>query len=583
MKNRELQDIAYIGVWPDQANTIERLGTSVERGRISVLDRVRDRGKTLSSVIILNADSSVINAADIVQLQQRLEQAGFMLPVEDDGKADVALMVIGGDSAEIPVAAPSSSPSPSPSATVTLPILCGAAPAARSLTEYLLIDDGVGRLKAVIEQALARRTAPQSTVEHHAPSARADMVLAWLESRAQTQHFAMSIAFQRLPLLNAQNDRAKVNAILADLRSRIIGFARDCSAHDMAIFRHDSGFYLLAEALRDRRKWNWMAEEIVVMLHDASLLDDSSVSLGANIALASRKTDETPARFIARLNAGIDGLTEDVSMLTKWVDRGSDLPQPHEAKLESDLAQALEDDAIIVRFQPQFAMADGHLTGAEALARWQHPTLGELGAVTLFTVAERANMVQPVSDYIQRKALALAAQWPMALSDLRLSINLTAQDMAIPGFAANMVKTVRDSGFDAGRLTVEITETALIRDLDRASGLCNALRQADMRVAIDDFGTGFSSLLYLKSLPVDYLKIDGAISRDIDGSARDRIIVRSIIALGLAIDLEIIAEGVENQSQRDHLAAEGCHYYQGFLGGEALDTEDFVKFAMRAN
>lgn len=445
-----------------------------------------------------------------------------------------------------------------------------------SASQPLFLDDGAQRLRYVIERLLDT-SAPISSSDHQ------DAAQIWIADRVAAQHFGMAIGFQRLPLLNARYDRGKVDAMLEAMRAQIIGFAKDCSRHDMVIVRHATGFYLLAEALRDRSKWNWMAEEIAAMLHQSEILDGAHLSAGAQIALASRKPEEDPAHFIARLDAGIAELGDDVSMLVKWVDRGSDLPPPREAKLENDLALALEDDAIIVRFQPQFDIKSGHLTGAEALARWQHPDLGELGAATLFTVAERASMVQPVSDYIQRKALDFAAIWPAALSDLRLSINLTPQDMAVPGFAAAMVETVKASGFDPARLTVEITETALIRDLKRASRLCALLREADMRVAIDDFGTGFSSLLYLKSLPVDYLKIDGAISRDIEGSARDQIIVRSIIALGLAIDLEIIAEGVETEAQRRHLADEGCHYYQGFLGGEAMDNDDFVKFAMRAN
>ncbi|WOE74114.1 EAL domain-containing protein [Alterisphingorhabdus coralli] len=467
------------------------------------------------------------------------------------------------------------------SARITLPVLMEGSESTsiRNGADHLFIDDGPQRIKVIIEQALTNLTLVADDFSQDSKA----QALSWLACRDHAHQFAMGIAFQRLSLLNAHNDRAKVDAMLASLRERILRFATDCSSHDIAIFRHDRGFYLLAETLRDRHKWNWMAEEIVTMLHDNSLLDDSAVSIGAQIALASRKESETPEQLLGRLDAGMDGLFGDVSVLIKWVDRGSDLPPPREANLENDLARAIDREEIIVRFQPQFAMANGHLTGVEALARWQHPELGELGAATLFAVAGRAEMVQPVSDYIQRKALQHAAAWPEALSDVRLSVNLTAQDLAIPGFADSMIETVHSSGFDAARLTVEITETALISDLKRASRLCEKLRETHMRVAIDDFGTGYSSLLYLKSLPLDYLKIDGAISRDIEGSPRDQTIVRSIIALGLALDLEVIAEGVENVAQRDHLAEEGCHYYQGFLGGEALDNADFITFAMRAN
>ncbi|MEO1045103.1 MAG: EAL domain-containing protein [Pseudomonadota bacterium] len=546
-------------------------------------ERQRPAGEDgkLTSVSLLTLGDAQPEPEGLLQLQERLAKAGFTI-CADGAMADITLIITGDPQTAAQHVAASS---------VIVPLLLSGTDASGS-APCLFIDDGMSRLRKVIEEAQVRAARPHG--DRAVPLAahdRREAVIKWLDNHGEekapaeafAQSYAMSIAFQRLSLLNAQTDRSSVDALLSRLHDHILRFARDCSSHDMAIFRHDSGFYLLAETLRDRRKWNWMAEEIVTMLHDNSLTADSGLSLGAQIALASRRADENAAPFIARLDAGIEELSDDVSALIKWVDRGSDLPPPHTAKLEHDLANALQQDEILVRFQPQFAMNNGHLTGAEALARWQHPVLGELGAATLFTVAERANMVQPVSAHIQRKALEQAATWPAALSELRLSVNLTAQDLAIPGFAEAMEKTVAASGFDAAKLTLEITETALISDLKRASRLCTELRDGGMRVAIDDFGTGFSSLLYLKSLPVDYLKIDGAISRDIEGSPRDQTIVRSIIALGLALDLEIIAEGVENEPQRDHLAEEGCHYYQGFLGGEALDNITFVKFAMRAN
>ena len=205
------------------------------------------------------------------------------------------------------------------------------------------------------------------------------------------------------------------------------------------------------------------------------------------------------------------------------------------------------------------------IVGVEALARWRHPTYGELGAGTLFSVASRSDYLVELSDHVQRTAIAEAAAWPAALGRLRLAVNITASDIVRPGFASQFLRMVEESGFDRRRLTVEVTEGGLIEDLNAAAYLLARLRQEGLRVAIDDFGTGYSSLAYLKALPLDYLKIDKRLCEDITGSARDRIVVRGVIDMARSLGLSVIAEGVETEEQLGLLAQEGCNLYQGYL------------------
>jgi len=251
--------------------------------------------------------------------------------------------------------------------------------------------------------------------------------------------------------------------------------------------------------------------------------------------------------------------------------RIADEPAIAEA-LSVDLRRAIESNEIAVLFQPQVAIATGQIVGVEALARWEHPRFGAIGADQLFAAADRADLGLALSDHIQRLALSRAAAWPEALSGQRLSINLTAADIARPGFADILLDRIDASGFARSRLTVEITESGLIDDLGAASSLLTELRQAGCRVAIDDFGTGYSSLAYLKALPLDYLKIDRKLAQDIGGSPRDRIVVRGVIEMALSLGLSVIAEGVETAEQLDLLAKEGCQYYQGFLCAEPLTS-----------
>jgi diguanylate cyclase (GGDEF)-like protein len=241
-------------------------------------------------------------------------------------------------------------------------------------------------------------------------------------------------------------------------------------------------------------------------------------------------------------------------------------------RLQTDLRHALDSGQIQLLFQPQYAMADDRIVGVEALARWQHPHYGEIGADALFSIAERSDFMLPLSDHIHARALAEAAAWPAELRDLGLAVNVTAADIAEPDFLNNFLHLVDSSGLARERVTVELTESGLVENLAGAALLLTQLRDAGLKVAVDDFGTGYSSLAYLKALPLDYLKIDRSIARDIEGTARDRVIVRAIIDMGRSLGLGVIAEGVETEQQLALLARAGCTCYQGFLRSPAVTS-----------
>ena len=255
--------------------------------------------------------------------------------------------------------------------------------------------------------------------------------------------------------------------------------------------------------------------------------------------------------------------------------------KPRIVRRLADLQTALAGDEIEVLFQPQVDIASGAPMGVEALARWQHPDLGELGPDRLFDIAARAGTITQLSRHIQDRALALAAKWQPPLDALRLSVNVTSQDIAEQRFADDKLERLRTTGFPADRLTLEITEAGLIADLNRAARVLEGLREQGMHVAIDDFGTGYSSLTYLKALPVDTLKLDRAFTQDITGSAKARIIVASVIAMARDLGLTVIAEGVETEEQRALLAEHGVALCQGFLFAPALSSDALAQWVVR--
>jgi EAL domain-containing protein (putative c-di-GMP-specific phosphodiesterase class I) len=237
-----------------------------------------------------------------------------------------------------------------------------------------------------------------------------------------------------------------------------------------------------------------------------------------------------------------------------------------------ELRAALSEEQVEILFQPQFACSDGRLLGAEALSRWNHPRLGRIGVEALFDIAERSGEAARLTRHIAGRALATAARWP---EPMRLSLNVTASDVATEDFAENIAAAVAEAGFDPRRLTLEITEQALVSELDRSAVQLDALSSQGIGIALDDFGAGFCNFRYLKRLPLDCLKLDRSMIEGITDDERDRAVLRAILAMARALDLSVLAEGIETEAQREVVTREGCAAWQGFLGAEPMSAESF--------
>jgi EAL domain-containing protein (putative c-di-GMP-specific phosphodiesterase class I)/GGDEF domain-containing protein len=408
--------------------------------------------------------------------------------------------------------------------------------------------------------------------------------LAALSDSAEGKLHVMLIGLRRMSAINATYGAAVGDAALEAIAQRLRRHAARLPGGSMALMmRLSGGDFLIAHMMPEERVgWQVVAERVLRIVSEPLDAAGHRLRLTARAALAIARPAETPLSLLDRLSAGLAAARESPAAPVRWADRQSDHAPQSGYRLEQDIVHAIERDEITVLFQPQFAVESGAITGAEALARWQHPQHGEIGAGILFAIADKADFTRALSRHIRLRALEQARGWTGALSNLRLSLNVTAEDLGEQGFAGRELEMIAASGFSTSRLTLEMTESALVPDLKRAAARFASLREAGVRIAVDDFGTGYSSLLYLKSLPLDYLKLDHAMTRDIGGIEADRIIVRSIIAMAKALDLKVIAEGVETQAQLDALRDEGCDYFQGFLRGKAMEAEVFAGFAREA-
>ena len=256
--------------------------------------------------------------------------------------------------------------------------------------------------------------------------------------------------------------------------------------------------------------------------------------------------------------------------------RASDRPGPAPVLQRRDplLEAVIAKEHVGLLFQPQIEPDSGFIAGAEALVRWN----GAASPEQLFARAAAAGLSERLSRLIQRKALRIAGAWEGPLKDLGVSINLLPEDLARPGYDDWLLAEMAGAGIDPKRVTVEITENALIADRVGVAERLGRLRNAGVSIAVDDFGTGYASLAYLISLPLDTLKIDRGLITDIVGGSRDRIVVKAMIQLARQLDLKVVVEGVECTAQLALLADWGCDLYQGFLGSAALDEQELARF-----
>jgi EAL domain-containing protein (putative c-di-GMP-specific phosphodiesterase class I) len=249
-------------------------------------------------------------------------------------------------------------------------------------------------------------------------------------------------------------------------------------------------------------------------------------------------------------------------------------PKTAQPRRDQVLEGVIAREGIAVQFQPQIDFASGRTIGAEALARWH----GAISAERLFGRAEAAGLQERMSRQVQRKALRIAGAWEGPLRDLKLSINLLPQDISRHGFDDWLLEEVHHAGLDPHRVTVEITESAILCDEPAVIARLARLRSAGLGIALDDFGTGYASFAYLANLPLDTLKIDRGLIADIASRERSRIVVRATIRLAKELGLKLVIEGVETAEQRVMLADWGCDAYQGFLSAAAMDQFDLAEF-----
>ena len=252
---------------------------------------------------------------------------------------------------------------------------------------------------------------------------------------------------------------------------------------------------------------------------------------------------------------------------------------PGKLALVAELRRGIDQGELFLHYQPQARLAEDRIVGVEALVRWQHPSRGLLPPNEFVPLAERTGLTHALTLFVLTEALGQLHRWLEAGLDLDLAVNLSARDLLDESLPGSIVELLAANNVPASRLELEITESVILADPLRARRILLALSEIGVRIAIDDYGSGYSSLSYLKHLPVDVIKIDRSFVLNMATDASDAVIVRSTIELGRSLGLTVVAEGVETAANWEQLKALGCELAQGFYLSRPVPADQIAAVA----
>ncbi|MEP3301644.1 MAG: EAL domain-containing protein, partial [Roseibium sp.] len=247
-------------------------------------------------------------------------------------------------------------------------------------------------------------------------------------------------------------------------------------------------------------------------------------------------------------------------------------------QVEADLRRALLEDQITVFYQPKVDCSSGSVVGAEALARWNHPTRGLLNPGYFIDVAEETGLIIGLGEIVLRMACQQGKTWLDEGRGMPLAVNVSVRQLEKPGFTEQVLQVLKETGFPADQLELEVTETVAMANPEITQSTTQPLREAGVRFALDDFGTGYSSLAHLQKLPFDTFKIDRSFIWGLGNEDSNRLIVQTILAMAQSLNFDGVAEGVETVEQQQFLRDNGCATAQGYLFSAPMAADVFAKW-----
>ena len=373
-------------------------------------------------------------------------------------------------------------------------------------------------------------------------------------------------------LVNDSYGHVLGDSLLVEVAERLGGVLR---TSDTAARLGGDEFAILLEGTADVAEACAVAERALALFGESFVLDTAELSISVSIGVALSDGSHTSAQELLR--------DADVAMYSAKA-HGKDRLEVFEPamqaavyerlELANELRQAVDNDEFVVHYQPIIDIATERIVGTEALVRWNHPREGLLLPGWFIQVAEETGLILPIGDFVLDRACRQLWRWEQRFpaSALRMAVNLSPRQLKDPDLIAKVRGVLASSGIDPERLTLEITETALVEDSHATLTRLRELKALGIRLSIDDFGTGYSSLSYLRQFPVDGVKIAKPFVDHVAEGDDHSALARAIITLGETLRLEVVAEGIEQQQQLDELRELGCKLGQGFLASRPVDA-----------
>ena len=340
---------------------------------------------------------------------------------------------------------------------------------------------------------------------------------------------------------------------------------------DIAIRLGADEFLVLLPAIRETQDLLGLIEGLQRRLHDPADIGQERVRLSASIGVSLYpEHGQTPDSLIS----AADNAMHEAKRRGRngYLFHSPDMTAQTRERmlLEQGLLKAIEQQEFRLLYQPMTDLADGHLSGLEALIRWQHPSLGMISPDRFIPVAEECGLIEPLGEWVMRTACRQGQQWlAEGLAVPRLSVNVSVREMRSHDYVERVTAILAETGFPAERLEIEVTES-IIQSVDHSLRLFTRLKALGVQIAIDDFGTGFSSLSLLRSLPIDRIKIDRAFVQALPDDKHSRELCRTIVQLASSLGMAVTAEGIETQPQRKFLQSLRCEEGQGNLFSHPL-------------
>ncbi|MFZ3322415.1 MAG: EAL domain-containing protein [Usitatibacter sp.] len=338
-------------------------------------------------------------------------------------------------------------------------------------------------------------------------------------------------------------------------------------------------FVLLVEDFHSNDELSDIANKVLGAFAPSMIMDGQELGLSVSIGISTFPGDGGDAQaLVSNADIAMYQAKEQGRNRHCFYAAAPNTHTHERLSLEAGLRHALERDEFDIFFQPKIEFPTNRVSGVEALIRWRHPQLGLLLPDRFIPLAEEIGVIVPIGYWTLKRVCERARRWQELGMGLPVAVNLSASQFHEPDLVARLGAIMRSTGVSPQLIEVEITESMVMRDPNRAARVMEGLRAMGVRISIDDFGTGHSSLGYLKRFPIDRLKVDRSFVRDLPHNNDDVAITRAVIAMAHSLKMTVVAEGVEHQDQFDLLRNEGCDEFQGFFCARPLEEDDLLKF-----